>query len=107
MTIASIEAEFVVNTIIEKFVASPKILISIAKALPLLPLKCILYIYHLMQFKNNQAKVQALLNSSSKINVMTLVYIAKLNLKVQPINIIAQKINSFTLKTFGMLLANF
>lgn len=41
------------------------------------------YIHHLVQFKKDQAKVQALLDSSSKINTMTLVYMAKLGLKDQ------------------------
>ena len=38
---------------------------------------------------------------------MTLGYASKLGLKVRPTNIKAQKIESFTLKTFGMILASF
>lgn len=48
----------------------------------LLLLDYILYIYHLIKFKNNQAKIQTLLNSDNKINTMLLVYMAKLGLKV-------------------------
>lgn len=45
-------------------------------------LKCVLYIYHLVRFKNDQVKVQALLKSNSKVNAMTPAYGTKLGLKV-------------------------
>ena len=38
---------------------------------------------------------------------MTLAFTLKLGLWVQPTNVRAQKINNFTLKIFGMVLANF
>lgn len=43
-------------------------------------LKRLLYIYYLVQFKKNQIKIWALLDFRSKINVMLLVYIPKLDL---------------------------
>lgn len=52
-----------------------------------LSLKHILCIHHLVRFKKDQIKVQALLNSDSKVNVMSLAYAAKLGLKVQPTNV--------------------
>lgn len=36
-----------------------------------LPLKRVLYIYHLMQFKIEWTEIQAFLNSDSEINLMT------------------------------------
>lgn len=52
------------------------------KADPAVLLKRVLCIYHPMQFKKAKTKVQTLLNSDSNINVMTLVYTAKMCLKV-------------------------
>lgn len=66
-----------------------------------------LYVHYLVHFKKNQAEIQALINSRSKVNVMTLAYISKLGLKVWSTNMRAQKINNSTLKIFGMVLANF
>ena len=46
------------------------------------------YICYLVQFQNNNSKdILDLLNSKSKINAMTLAYVAQLGLKVQKINI--------------------
>lgn len=64
-------------------------------------------IYHLIQFKNNQIEVQALLDSGSKVNAITPVHAAKLSFKVQLTDIGAQKIDSSNLKTFGIVLAHF
>lgn len=72
-----------------------------------LPLKQILYIYYLVRFKKDQTKVQALLDSSNKVNVMSLAYAANLNLKIRLINVRAQKLNSFIFEIFKMVLANF
>lgn len=47
-----------------------------------LSLKRIPCFYKLMQFKKDQAKIRALLDFGSKVNIMTLVYVAKLDLKV-------------------------
>lgn len=51
------------------------------------PLKYVPCIHHPMRFKKDQAKVQALLNSSSKVNAMNLVYTAKLGLKHWPTDV--------------------
>lgn len=53
----------------------------------LLIIKCVLCIYHLVKFKKNQVKIEALLDSDSKINAMTLAYTARLGLKIQPTDI--------------------
>lgn len=58
----------------------------------ILPLKNILYIYHLVFFKKNQAKVQTLLDSSNQVNNIILAYISKLKLKICFTNVKAQKI---------------
>ena len=70
-----------------------------------LVLKYIPYIYYPIRFKKN--KVQALFNSSSEVNAMTLPYISKLGLRAYHINIRAQKIDGSTFQTFGMVLASF
>ena len=51
--------------------------------------------------------MQALIDSSSKVNAMTLVYASKLGLQVCEIDVGAQKIDGITLKTFGIVLINF
>lgn len=45
-------------------------------------LKHMPYIYHIMYFKKDQAKVRALLDSDNKVNTMTSAYTAKLGLKI-------------------------
>ena len=68
-------------------------------------LKGILCIYYPIKFKKNE--VEALINSSSEINVMALVYAAKLGLKVYYTNVRAQKIDGSIFKTFVIVLASF
>ena len=58
-------------------------------------------------FKKSKVQVQALFDSGSKINAITLEYALKLGLKIRPTDVGAQKINSSTFKTFGMVLASF
>lgn len=65
----------------------------------------ILYFYYPLWFKKNE--VQALINSGSKINIKTLVYVLKLDLQVRYTNVKAQKIDGSTLKTFDQVLASF
>lgn len=60
-----------------------------------------------MQFKKDQAKVQALLNFGNKVKAMTPAYAANLGLKVWSTNVRAQKIDDSIFKTFGMVLASF
>lgn len=43
----------------------------------------LLCIYYLVRFKKDKTKVQALIDTSSKINAITPAYMAKLGLKVQ------------------------
>ena len=52
-------------------------------------------------------KVQALIDLSSKVNAITPVYASILGLQVQRTDVGVQKIDGFTLKTFGMILASF
>ena len=63
--------------------------------------------YPLCFQKNNQNKVQALINSSSKVNAMTPAYASKLGLRVRQTNLGAQKIDGSTLKRFEIVLASF
>lgn len=62
-------------------------------------------IYYPICFKEN--KVQILIDSGSKVNVMTPVFILKLGLNICPINLGPQKINYSTFKMFEMALASF
>lgn len=52
------------------------------KAYPSLLFKCVLCIYHLVRFKKNQAKVRALLDSNSELNIIIIAYIAEVGLNV-------------------------
>lgn len=72
------KADFAANPIIKK--ADLKISISIAKILLLL--KRVPYIYHLVQFKKDQAEVQVLLDFNSEVYAITPGYVAKLGFKV-------------------------
>lgn len=65
------------------------------------------FIQYLIQFKKNQAKIQTLLDFSSKVNVMTLAYAVSINSKVWLTNIEAQKIDGCTLQTFKLVLNSF
>lgn len=98
MTIASIKAEPAV-------VSSFKGLAPAIDAL--LPFKCIPYIHYLVHFKKNQVKTQALIDSDSKVNAITWSYVTKLGLKIRVTDVRAQKIDGFTLETFGMVLVSF
>ena len=63
--------------------------------------------YLLCFYKNKKNEIRALINSGSKVNVMTLAYTLKLGLKVRRTNVGAQKIDGSTLEMFGMVLASF
>ncbi len=58
-----------------------------------------------IQFLNN--KVQALINFSSKVNVMTLAYVAKLGLTTWKTSVRVQKIDGLPLETYSMASASF
>lgn len=65
------------------------------------------YFSYPVQFQKDQAKIPALLDFGSEINVINPAYTAKLSLKVRAINVRAQNIASSTFKTFEMVLASF
>lgn len=65
------------------------------------------YIHYPLRFQKDTNKVQALIDSGSKINAMTPAYASKLGLQVRQTHVSAQKINSSILETFGMVLASF
>ena len=66
---------------------------------------CICY---LIQFQKNKSKdVLALLNFESKINAMTLAYMAQLSFIVQKTNVGTQKIDKFLLEIYGIVIAAF
>lgn len=66
-----------------------------------------MYIYYLLWFKRDQAKVQALLNFNNNVNAMSPVYIARLSLKIQPTDIRAKKIDGSIFEMFGMVITSF
>ena len=51
--------------------------------------------------------MQALIDSSSKVNAITLGYALKLGLKICFTNVKTQKIDGSTLEIFGIVLASF
>lgn len=76
-------------------------------ALNIVLLKRAPYINYPLCFKKDQIKFQALLDFGSEINTMVPAYAANLGLNVRPINVGAQKIDSFTFKISDMALASF
>ena len=70
-------------------------------------LKRVPCIYYLLRFWKNTAKVKALINSGSEVNVIIPTYAAKLGLKVRRTNVWIQKIDGSILKIFEMVLASF
>ena len=70
-----------------------------------MPLQRVPCVHYLIRFKKKE--VQTLIDSGSEANAMTPAYASKLGLRVHRINIGAQKIDSSTLETFGMVLASF
>lgn len=72
-----------------------------------LPFKYIPFIYYQIYFKKNQAKIQALLDSSNEVNSIIAAFVAILSLKVWPTNIKIQKINNSILEIFEMILVSF
>ena len=59
------------------------------------------------QRQESQKQVRALLNSGSKVNVMSLAYTKKLGLKTWKTSVGAEKIDGSALETFGMVITNF
>ena len=65
-------------------------------------------IHYLVQFqKDKGAIIRALINSSNKVNAMTLAYAKQLDLQVQKTDVRAQKIDGSLLRTFEMVIAGF
>lgn len=105
ITVASIKTESIINPIIKEFITNFNASTLAVKALS--PLEYVLCIYHPMRFKKNEVKVQTLLDFGGKINVMTLVYAAKLDLKVRAANVKVQKIDGCILEMFEIVLTSF
>lgn len=65
-------------------------------------------IQYLINFPKAQLeKIQAIIDSVSKINAMTLVYANWLSLEIRPTNVCTQKIDDLALKIYGMVIAGF
>ena len=58
-------------------------------------------------FQEDQKQIRVLLNSGSKVNTMSPIYIKKLGLKTWKTNIGAQKIDGSILKTFKIVITDF
>lgn len=67
----------------------------------------ILYIYYLFYFQKYINKAQVLLDLSNKINTMMPIYILKLSLGIDYINVKTQKYNCSIFKMFEIVLASF
>lgn len=78
IAVVSMEAECAVG---------PKVL-----TIEYLPLERVSYTHYPIRFEKDQVKTQALIESISEINVITLLYAIKLVLKIWATNIVAQKI---------------
>lgn len=105
MIITSIKIDFVIDSIIKRPSIGFEVLTFIVKVFLLL--EHIIYIYYLILFKNDQAKVYALSNFDNEINIINSTYIAKLGFKVQPTNVRTQKIDNSTFKKFRIISTSF
>ena len=78
------------------------------EALKIRALDKVPYIYYLVQFRKDKGKdVLALLDSGSKVNAITLAYMAYLGLKVKVTNVGMQKIDRSSLATYGIIIGAF
>ena len=64
-------------------------------------------IHYPLRFQKDTNKVQALIDTGSKVNTMAPAYASKLGLRVCRTNVGAQKIDGSALETFGIVLASF
>ena len=65
-------------------------------------------IYYPVQFRKNKDKdVLALLNFGSEVNAISPIYAAHLGFKVRVTNVGVQKIEGFSLTTYGIVIAAF
>ena len=68
----------------------------------------VLYIYYPVQFQNDKGRDGlALLDSESKVNTITLAYLAQLSFKVWETDVGTQKIDKSSLTTYGMVITAF
>lgn len=58
-----------------------------------------------VQFRKGQSNVKALIDSSSKVNIMILAYTSKLGLTTQKTDVGAQQIDCSTLITYEMVIS--
>ena len=65
------------------------------------------YIHYSVQFHKDKEIISALINSGSEFNVMTLAYAKKLGLRIQKIDIGAEKIDGSSLDMFRIVIASF
>lgn len=66
------------------------------------------YIHYIAQFwKEGKKVIRALIKFGNEINIMTLAYIKQLGLQTRQTNIEVQKVNSSSLKSFGIVIAGF
>ena len=77
---------------------------GVSKEATLVYIPCI---HYPMQFRKDDSKTRALLDSGSEVNAMSPAYAKKLGLQVRKTDVGAQKINGSTLETFGMVIASF
>lgn len=83
-------------------------LITGARGEDMIILERVPYIHYLVQFRNGSKKVtRVLINSDSEANAMTQAYIKQLGLWIWQTNVEAQKIYSFFLKTFEIVIVKF
>lgn len=68
---------------------------------------CVSCIYHLVWFQKDEGSIQALINFSSKVNAILLVYTKKLELQIRKIDIDVQKTDGLTLSTIEMVIVGF
>ena len=68
----------------------------------------VLCLHYLVQStKNKEATIQALIDSGSEVNAMTLAYAKELSLWTSKTDVGAQNIDELSLDTFGILIAGF
>lgn len=89
----------------KNLVANPETLIPTTAAFLLL--KHISYIYYLLYFRKDKNNVEALINLSSKVNVMTPTYAKKLGFWTQKMDFNAQKIDRSSLAIYEIVIAGF
>lgn len=70
-------------------------------------LVCVPYISYPVQFRKDDNKVQALLDSGSKVNAINAAYAENLSLWIPEINVGIKKIDGSSLHSFEIVIANF